>query len=145
MVETKGCEECCLLLVVVVHVDLSVSSSKVEGGEPEVALKSIESVVDTWEWIDIALGDSIEFPIVDAESPFATRLWNQNDRSTPRRTGRFDDVVVQHVPDMFLNDRSFVRGVPTIASIDWVVVLSVDVAFDQVSRKRGRWVGSKGL
>jgi len=60
--------EGCLVSVALSYRNVVVAGSEVQCTEPGRALQSVQTVINERQWIVVTYGDSVELPVVNAES-----------------------------------------------------------------------------
>ena len=86
------------------HRDLPISTGKVQSGEPLGPSQSVDSVIDTGQWIGILYCQIVDPSVVHTEPGRSVLLLYQDNRRSPTTTGRFNDPKTCHSGKFFLDN-----------------------------------------
>ncbi|KAL4561749.1 hypothetical protein LXL04_033923 [Taraxacum kok-saghyz] len=95
LIVSIACAKRRLLHVALSHPHLVVTGSQIDLREPSGSLKLIKQVVDPWKRITILYGEFVQLPIINAHPLGAILLFHEQDRGSPKRTTRSDELLFE--------------------------------------------------
>lgn len=89
--------KCCLVYIPRVYFDLVKATSQIERTEPDGPREGVETGLDTGEWVNIFLGERIQFAVVDAETNAPILFRNEHNVRGPFTLALFNHPLSLHV------------------------------------------------